>query len=100
MDDHLPAPLRDSKLPWEPDHEDQSGAPAPQDSWRAVVGSLEWSLIVCGGSSTTFLLSLRALPQDEPHATWDLPHVRDAAVVADAVHELLLSQVVKAIQSP
>lgn len=97
MDDRLPAELRHSRLPWTPDLEHQSPAPAPNDSWAALVGTLEWSLTVHRDSRDeppAFLLGLRdlALEDDPGHSLRSYPSLRDAVVAAESAHDLLLEQ--------
>ena len=105
MDDRLPAALRVSRLPWTPDLEYQSPAPRPHDSWCALVGTLEWSIVVHHDDTLeppAFLLGLRdlALEEDIGHLFRAYPSLHDAVTAAESAHELLLSQLRTAITSP
>lgn len=97
MDERLPLALRISRLPWSPDLEHQSPAPAPNDSWCALVGTLEWSIVVHKETldeAPAFLLGLRDIAQEEDigeHFT-AYPSLHDAVVAAEALHQHLLEQ--------
>lgn len=96
VDQTLPEALRASRLPWVPDTTDQSSAPAPDDSWCAVVGTLEWSLLAHqaqGEELPDYILTLRDLSFDEELSEmWMYNDVQTAAHVADAIHSTLLEQ--------
>jgi hypothetical protein len=97
MDERLPSELRCSRLPWSPDLEHQSPAPAPNDSWAALVGTLEWSLCAhkdAPDDPPAFLLGLRDLANDEDISPFfrSYPSIRDAVVAAEAAHGMLLEQ--------
>jgi hypothetical protein len=97
MDERLPIELRYSRLPWSPDLEHQSPAPAPNDSWAALVGTLEWSLCAhqdAPDDPPAFLLGLRDLGADEDVSPFfrAYPSIHDAVVAAEAAHDLLLEQ--------
>lgn len=104
MDDRLPAPLRTSRLPWTPDLEHQSPAPAPNDSWAALVGTLEWSIITHDDppDPPSFLLGLRDIANEEDlqHLFQAYPSIHDAVTAAEATHSLLLEQLRRAITDP
>lgn len=105
MDERLPAELRCSKLPWVPDLEHQSPAPAPNDSWAALVGTLEWSLTAHRDDPEeppAFLLGLRDLAGDQDILSLfrAYPSLHDAVVAAEAAHELLLAQLRHSLTSP
>ena len=105
MDDHLPLDLRVSKLPWSPDLENQSPAPAPNDSWAAATGTLEWTLTAhqdAPGDPPAFLLGLRDIANDEDvqHVFQGYPSLHDAVVAAEAIHELLLEQLRQQLLRP
>lgn len=104
MDDHLPAALRTSKLPWTPDLEHQAPAPAPNDSWAALVGTLEWSIIAHQDHDEppSFLLGLRDIVNEEDleHLLQAYPTIHDAVTAAEATHALLLEQLRRAITDP
>jgi hypothetical protein len=100
MDFSLPAPLHASRLPWAPDLEHQSAAPGPQDSWCAVTGSLEWSLVAHHDPSPSFLLTLRELSSpDSPHHLEEYSSLRDASVAADTLYSHLLNRLEQAVRS-
>lgn len=104
MDDRLPALLQASRLPWTPDLKHQSPAPAPNDSWAAVVGTLEWSILAHLGPDKppSFLLALRnvAPEEDVQHVLTAYPSLHDAVTAAEATHSLLLEQLRAAVSNP
>lgn len=105
MDEHLPPELRRSRLPWSSDLEHQSPAPRPNDSWAAVVGTLEWSIVAhkdAHDDPPAFLLGLRdlALEEDVSHLFHAYPTLHDAVVAAEAVHDHLLEQLRRRISRP
>jgi len=105
MDDRLPAVLKTSRLPWIPDLEHQCPAPANNDSWAALVGTLEWSIIAHQDNPLdppVFLLGLRDLANDKDvqHVFRAYPSLHDACVGAEAVHDLLLTQLRQALLAP
>ena len=104
MDEHLPVALRNSRLPWTPDLEQQAPAPAPNDSWAALVGTLEWSIIthLDHEEPPSFLLGLRDIANEEDfqHVFQAYPSILLAVTAAEAHHDLLLEQLRRAITSP
>ena len=104
MDSQLPTALANSRLPWAPDLEHQSSAPAPNDSWAALVGTLEWSITAHSDSEAPpdFLLGLRDIANDEDiqHVFRAYPSLHDACIAAEAVHDLLLEQLKQRLRSP
>jgi hypothetical protein len=104
MDPDLPAALRNSSLPWQADLEHSAPAPAPDDSWHALLGTLEWSIVAHRpglGRSPEFLLGLRSLgEEDEVQGTWTFHSLRDAVVAADAINDILLDQLRKLVRYP
>ena len=44
VSNHLPPLLRDSKLPWNPDSDDQAAAPRDSDGWYAQIGDFRLTL--------------------------------------------------------
>ena len=105
VDERLPAALRDSKLPWAPDLEHQSPAPAPNDSWCALVGTLEWSLHAhqdAPDAQPVYMLGLRDIARDEDlqHFFKSYPSPDLANSAAEAVHDMLLEQLRLALENP
>jgi len=101
----LPAALENSRLPWTPDLEHQCAAPAPNDSWAALVGTLEWSITAHADNPSDppdFLLGLRDIANDEDiqHVFRAYPSLHDATTAAEAVHDLLLTQLRQKLLAP
>lgn len=97
VDDLLPPVLRLSKLPWKPDHDDQTPVVRDDDSWHALVGTLEWSLVAHRDAPEhplCFLLALRDIVRDEDCQLMlkTLPSLETASAHAEGAHDLMLEQ--------
>ena len=93
----LPPVLRESKLPWNPDYDDQAPAIRDGDSWTAYVGHLKFSLDVYwdtmgrddGPSSepVDFQLRLYNTATGNDLGYWEFPRLDIAVHVAQALHQ-------------
>lgn len=104
-ENHLPAVLRDSKLPWKPVWDDQAAAPRDGDSWKATLGHFRLELDAhdysCFGSPPGLTYSLRLIYAlyDREHSSWDLDKLQDAVLIAESAHQMLLDALLRELHS-
>lgn len=100
-ENHLPTPLRESKLPWKPWMDDQARAPRPGDGWSASLGGLRLELeldepLEFSDGEVREGTPAWSLALYDPHGrqvrSWTPPDLRSASLVADALVDLLLEQ--------
>jgi hypothetical protein len=89
-EEHLPAALRRSRLPWEP-LSDEQAAPGPDDGWRALAGAFRFLLLteVRSGARATYSLELAHRYDHQELARWDELSLETAPRVAEAVVDVL-----------
>lgn len=101
---HLPAPLRGSKLPWEPVWEDQAAAPRDGDGWRARVGHARFELDANDYSdfgtkkALTFELRLFHALTGREQNSWTLEKLHDAVLIAESAHQMLLDALLRDLE--
>ena len=98
VQNHLPAPLRDSKLPWKPDSEDQAAVPRNEDGWKAQIGDFRFTLDAqdfswCATNpnpgSLTFQLHLIHSLFDRERNSWTYNNLQDALTGAEMAYSML-----------
>jgi hypothetical protein len=98
VSNHLPAPLRGSKLPWNPDWDDQAAAPRDGDGWKAQIGDFRLTLDAqdyswCSENpnpgSLTFQLRLIHTLFDRERSSWTYNSLQDALTGAEMAYQML-----------
>lgn len=103
----LPPVLRDSKLPWVPDSEEQAPAIRDNDGWTASLGHLKFQLDVYWDSvyrfegpsdePVWFNLRLHNTAIDKELGYWEFPRLDIAAYVAETLHQERLDAVISSV---
>jgi hypothetical protein len=92
----LPRVLRDSNLPWVPDHEGQAAAPTDDDGWSLTFGYLRFRLSVDWDWLFTkegppglpdFNLFLENLMTGKELGSWTFQKLEIAVAVAETLHD-------------
>ena len=98
VSNHLPALLRDSKLPWNPDWDDQAAAPRDGDGWRAQIGGFRltldaqdfaWCTENPNPGSLTYQLRLIHDLFDRERSSWTYDSLQDALTGAEMAYAML-----------